>query len=92
MNHTLDGNAAAGTLADVFASDMTGAITTCATCGAARALGELLAYLNAPGLVLRCTTCSAVQLRHVRSGNRVWLDLRGISVLEIAVPDEADAR
>ena len=31
---SLDGNAAGGVLAEVFLSEMTGAITTCATCDA----------------------------------------------------------
>jgi len=79
----LDGNAAAGALSEVFALDMTDAITTCSTCGDTRALGELPTYMNAPGLVLRCATCNAVQARLVRSGGRVWLDLRGIRVLEV---------
>jgi hypothetical protein len=83
MDTSLDGNAAAGTLGDLFAFDITTAVTTCATCRDARPVAELHAYLDAPGIVLRCATCSAVQLRHVRAGGRAWLDLRGIQVLEI---------
>ena len=83
MNDALDGNAAAGALSEVFASEMTTAVTTCAGCGAVGALAELAAYLNAPGLVLRCATCNAPQVRLVRSSSRAWLDLRGIRVLEV---------
>lgn len=82
----LDGNAAAGVLAEVFLSDMTVAVTTCASCGASRPLGQLLAYLQAPGAVLRCPTCGAVQIRLVRGPQRAWLDLRGIRVLQMDVP------
>jgi hypothetical protein len=86
MIDALDGNAAAGALSEIFASEMTAAVATCATCGTFCAIGELAAYLTAPGLVLRCATCNAVQLRLVRANGRTWLDLCGIRVLEVAVP------
>jgi hypothetical protein len=89
MNDALDGNAAAGALSEVFAPEMTAAVTTCTTCGDTRALGELHAYLNAPGVVLRCAACNAVQVRLVRGVGRAWLDLRGIRVLEVALPPPA---
>jgi hypothetical protein len=78
-----DGNAAAGALAEFFAPEMTLAVTTCATCGADRALGELRVYLRAPGLVLRCTSCGAVQIRLVRGVERAWLDLSGVRMLQV---------
>jgi hypothetical protein len=83
MDRSLDGNAAAGALGDVFAFDVTMAVTTCATCGDSHRVAELPAYLDAPGVVLRCASCSAAQVRLVRTGDRAWLDLRGIQVLEI---------
>jgi Family of unknown function (DUF6510) len=79
----LDGNAVAGTLGDLFAFDITVAVSTCAICADARPVAEMRAYLDAPGIVLRCASCGAAQLRLVRSGDRAWLDLRGIQVLEI---------
>jgi hypothetical protein len=82
----LDGNAAAGALAEVFTAEMSVAVTTCATCGDARPLGELRAWLQAPGLVLRCPSCGDVQLRLVRAGDRAWLSLRGVRVLEMRLP------
>ena len=82
----LDGNAAAGRLAELFVFDVTVARTTCARCGDSRPLAELHAYLEAPGAVLRCATCEAVELRMVRSPNRIWLDLRGVQVLEVDLP------
>jgi uncharacterized Zn finger protein len=82
----LDGNAAGGVLSEVFQSDITGAVTTCATCGAVHSVGELRAYLQAPGTVLRCSTCGAVQLRLVRGPDRAWLDVRGVRVLEVQLP------
>ena len=83
MTDVLDGNAAAGALADVFAPDMTVAITVCAACGDERPLGELRAYVQAPGLVLRCASCQAVQIRVVRATGRAWLDFRGIRVFHV---------
>jgi len=80
-----DGNAAAGDLTDVFAFDVTVARTTCAFCGDTRPLAELHAYLRAPGTVLRCASCEGVQLRLVRAGDRAWLELTGIRVLQLPV-------
>ena len=82
----LDGNAAAGVLAEVFLMETTMAVTTCASCGAVRPLGELRAYLQAPGAVLRCPTCGVVQLRMVRSRTRAWLDFQGMRVLQVEMP------
>ena len=67
----LDGNATAGDLADIFAFDATTAITTCATCHHTHPVATLRAYLRAPGMVLRCASCDAVQLRFVRSPHDV---------------------
>ena len=87
----LDGNVAAGDLADVFAFDVTVAVTTCATCHHAHPVAALRAYVKAPGLVLRCFSCDAVQARLVRSPERAWLDMRGVELLEIPVPAGRDA-
>ena len=62
-----DGNASAGDLADIFDFDVTTAVTTCATCHHTHPVATLGAYPWAPGLVLRCASCEAVQLRLVRS-------------------------
>jgi Family of unknown function (DUF6510) len=88
-DRSLDGNAAAGALGEVFAFDVTMAVTTCATCGDSHRVAELPAYLDGPGVVLRCASCSAAQVRLVRAGDRAWLDLRGIQVLEIHEIHEA---
>ena len=79
----VDGNGAAGDLADVFTFDTTVAVTTCAACGRTSPMGGLRAHTRAPGIVLRCASCGAVQLRLVRGAGRAWLDLRGVEVVEI---------
>jgi hypothetical protein len=86
MRDPLDGNAAAGELSAVFGVDVTAALATCASCQDRRAVAELVAYLHAAGLVLRCPSCEAVELRFVRAGSRGWLDARGVRVLEVTVP------
>jgi hypothetical protein len=47
-------------------------------------LAETALYDRAPGLVVRCRGCDEVLLKLVDNGDRVWLDLRGLSYLEIA--------
>jgi len=79
----LDGNAAAGPLLDLFAIDLTSASARCDHCGRVGVLADTVLYDRAPGLVLRCRGCDGVLLRIVDSGDRVWLDLRGLSYLEM---------
>jgi len=50
----LDGNSIGGLLLDVFGTDMTAALTTCATCGAVAPVAETVVYLRVPGTVMRC--------------------------------------
>ncbi len=78
----LDGNAIAGAMRDVFSFDITMARATCGGCGAVDHVGALPTYMDAPGLVLRCPHCDAVQLRLVHAESRFWLDLSGVAVLE----------
>jgi len=82
----LDGNAAAGALRELFAVDVTAGRGQCAGCGRTAPLAEARLYLRSPGLVARCTGCDSVLLRLVRGPDRVWLDLRGLACLQLAVP------
>jgi hypothetical protein len=86
----LDGNAAGGTLAGVFAVDVTAALSRCAACGATSALGEHLVYADAPAMVVRCPTCTEVVLRVAAREGRVLLDLRGAALLTVPVPMVGD--
>jgi Family of unknown function (DUF6510) len=79
----LDGNAVAGLLQEVFAVEMTTAIGTCASCGAAGPFGAMHVYRGA-GIVLRCPHCDNVLAKIVKSDSRVWIDSRGLRTLEIA--------
>jgi Family of unknown function (DUF6510) len=80
----LDGNAAAGLLAQIFVPEMTSAVFTCAGCGAIHPLGAARLYHGA-GNVLRCTDCSGVLLRVVSAGERAFIELTGIRRLELPV-------
>jgi Family of unknown function (DUF6510) len=81
----LDGNAAAGLLAEVFAAEVTTATSLCSGCGAEHQVGELVVYAHAPGTVIRCRSCGAVQIRLVRAGDRILVDLQGCSRLDLLV-------
>lgn len=84
----LDGNAAAGPLADLFAVEMTSATVLCDGCGRQAALATLRLYGGA-GLVLRCPTCDTVILRMMRSGPTLSLDMRGCTRLTVQAAPEA---
>ena len=78
----LDGNAAAGVLQEIFAVEMTTAVGTCDSCGAAGEVGRVQLYRRA-GLILRCPSCEAVLMKIVTSGTRAWVDLRGLRTLQL---------
>ena len=79
----IDGNALAGSLREVFAVDVTVASGRCVGCGRVDTVAGLVLYTQAPGLVARCPGCDGVVLRLVRGPDRAWLDLRGVTALEI---------
>jgi uncharacterized Zn finger protein len=73
----LDGNAAAGALAEIYGDDMTMVLAECPSCGQVDPIGRLIAYVHAPGIVLRCTACSTVILRIVQTPTGARVDVRG---------------
>ena len=88
MNACLDGNVLAGALSELFTIDITSATGQCVSCGTSGAIGAARVYTDAPGLVARCPACGQVVLRLVRSPGRAWLDLRGVTCLEVALPGD----
>ncbi len=82
----VDGNAIGGLLREIFTMEMTAAETTCAGCGAVRAVGQVDVYLDAPGAVVRCPGCEQVLMKIVRGPGRYWLDLTGTRCLELTAP------
>jgi hypothetical protein len=61
----LDGNAAAGELSKLFATDVTAAKGQCANCGATKRFAEAHVYMQCPGVVARCAVCEHILLRFV---------------------------
>jgi hypothetical protein len=82
----LDGNAAAGMMAEIFPFEMTSAESICAGCGQRGPLGSLLLYGGETGAIMRCPSCDQVVLRmmhqHRRDG-QYWIDMRGMTALVI---------
>jgi len=47
-------------------------------------VGQVVVYMNAPGVVVRCPTCDQVQMRIVRGRGKFWIDMSGIRCLELS--------
>jgi Family of unknown function (DUF6510) len=82
-NATLDGNAIAGLLVDVFGEEMTTATGTCAACGASGEVATFAVFTRAPGTVARCPACAAVLMVLVTIRAVTCVDLRGLERLEL---------
>ena len=80
----VDGNAAAGVLSELFATDMTAARAKCAGCGATQTIGALIVYAHGMGTVVRCPGCDRVVLRVARTPTHVWLDATGATSIAIS--------
>jgi Family of unknown function (DUF6510) len=78
----LDGNAIAGQLVEVFGAEMTTATAECGHCGAVAQVAETVVYLRAPGVVVRCRTCSDVLMVLVDRRGIACVDARGLARLE----------
>jgi Family of unknown function (DUF6510) len=82
-----DGTALAGPFQDVFGVDVDAAVGRCSACGASASLAEVRVFDHAPGLVARCRVCDQVLLRLVRGPGRTWLDVRGLTWLQLPGPE-----
>ena len=83
MENTLDGNAAAGMLHEIFPFDMTLAQVTCTGCGTINDIGATAAYMHGMGTIVGCPKCDNMLIRIVHAGGRYLLDMRGVRVLQI---------
>ncbi len=81
----LDGNVAAGLLAEVFCREPSTMIVICAGCGATGPIGTLLAYGIEMGAILRCPVCDTAILRVGSAGEVLWVDLRGAISLRVQI-------
>jgi hypothetical protein len=82
-----DGNALAGHVHDLFRVDLSTAVGRCTQCGRTAPMAEVRVFDHAPGVVARCPT-DQVLMRLVRDPGRAWLDLRGLSYLQLAIPEQ----
>jgi ribosomal protein S27E len=87
-NRWTDGTALAGPLHDVFRVEVTTAIGRCTGCGRTGPMAEVRVFDRAPGVVARCPVCDQVLVRLVRDRGRAWLDLRGLTYLQLPAPDQ----
>ncbi len=79
----LDGNAVAGLLQEVFATEMTTAVGTCGNCGASGEIGAIHVYRGA-GVVLRCPYCDNTLVKIVKSDTSIWIAFPGVRALRVA--------
>lgn len=74
----LDGNAIAGTLADVFGQEMTTTDYSCVGCGRTGLVAGLAVYAAGPGIVGRCRDCDAVLLVVTERRGTYCIDSTGL--------------
>ena len=82
-DYTLDANAVAGMLEEVFGREMTAADSQCAHCGNRAQVGTFRVYdINGPGVILRCSTCAGIVIRLVlRPDGSFLVDASGATYL-----------
>jgi hypothetical protein len=82
-----DGNALTGPLQTVLGMEVTTAVGRCTGCGRTAPMAEVRVFDHAPGLVARCPACDQILLRLVHGPGRAWLDLRGLTYLQLPVSE-----
>jgi hypothetical protein len=78
---TLDANAVAAMMQEIFGSEMTAVPGKCANCGNVAEMGTLLAFTRGPGIVLRCSICHEVHVRIVRTPTATYVDATGVAFM-----------
>ena len=84
--NALDGNAVAGPFAQIFGTDVTTVMVTCAGCRASAPFAEQSAFLGGPGAVLRCPGCDHLLARVVETRNELWLEMSGSASWRFRMP------
>jgi hypothetical protein len=80
-SYALDGNAIGGLLIEVFGTEMTTAVGTCASCGSVGQVAEFAVYMPGLGTVVRCRICNAVLMTFVQIRGIHCVDLEGLASL-----------
>ena len=78
---TLDGNAIGGLLMEVFGTEMTTAVGTCANCDAVGQVAEFAVYMPGLGAVARCRSCESVLMVFTEVRRVTCVDLMGLASL-----------
>ncbi len=81
--HHVDGNRAAGLLAQAFGRDVTDAAGVCSVCGHRHPMAESHVFDRAPGLVMRCPLCGNCELVIVELRDEVRVSLRGFRYVDL---------
>ena len=80
----LDGNAAAGSLREVFSFEVTTSQYSCTGCGRTDLLGAAMVYeVRGLGTIVRCPSCDNPLIRLAHNRERYLVDLRGTRYLTI---------
>ena len=79
---SLDGNAVAGVLRNVFGVEMTDSAGTCGSCGTTAVLGESAAFPGGPGTVIRCCHCDGLLMVITLVRGVHCVDLMGLAALD----------
>ena len=77
----LDGNAIGGLLIELFGTEMTAAVGTCAQCGTVGQVAEMAVYMPKLGTVVRCRSCDNVLMVFVEVRGVTCVDLQGLASL-----------
>lgn len=91
QSHALDGAVAAGPLAEIFGIDMSAVLIGCESCHDQSVLSEKRAYVDGPGVTVRCPRCASVLVRVVRTPTDVWFSLQGSAAWRVPVEDRPGA-
>jgi len=80
----VDGNAMGGVLGEVFLHEMTSARVCCSGCGGIEPVGAERVYMQAPGIVMRCSHCEAVMLVVTQRDGRYLLGFQQLQWIDIS--------
>ena len=83
---TVDGNAVAGLLTEVFGADVSPSEERCTHCRTVSTIATLRVYMRGPGVVIRCPACTDVILRIVRTPAGIRIDLSGAAGMTLRSP------
>ena len=89
----VDGNAAAGMLADVFAGDVTSIVGVCAGCGSIAPLAEAVVEIDEVAAIIRCRGCTHTLATVLRgeAGTRIVIGMLRELEVRAGVPGGAGA-